>query len=66
MEEKKQSNTHQHDVPDAAIEKIEEAIQAVKSCQGKLTAHGYRELRRHLGHLMDALYDVGGALSKST
>ncbi len=50
----------------AALEKIEEAIQAVELCEGELTADGYRELRARLGHLMDALYKVGGSLSKAT
>ena len=50
----------------SALAKIEEAIQAVESCEGELTADGYKELRARLGHLMDALYKVGGSLSKST
>jgi hypothetical protein len=50
----------------AALGKIEEAIQAVELCQGELTADGYKELRARLGHLMDALYKVGDALSKAT
>ena len=50
----------------AALEKIEEAIQAVELCERDLTADGYRELRARLGHLMDALYKVGGSLSKAT
>ena len=49
-----------------ALEKIEEAIQAVELCERDLTADGYRELRARLGHLMDALYKVGGSLSKAT
>ncbi|MBW2171196.1 MAG: hypothetical protein JRF69_04315 [Deltaproteobacteria bacterium] len=49
-----------------ALEKISEAIQAVESCEGELTPEGYKELRARLGHLMDALYKVGGSLSKST
>jgi len=49
-----------------AIEKISEAIQAVESCEGELTPDGYKELRARLGHLMDALYKVGGSLSKAT
>ncbi len=50
----------------AALEKIEQAIKAVEFCEGELTADGYKELRARLGHLMDALYKVGGALSKAT
>lgn len=50
----------------AALEKVEEAIKAVELCEGELTANGYKELRARLGHLMDALYKVGAALSKST
>ena len=50
----------------AALQKVEEAIQAVELCEGELTADGYRELRARLGHLMDALYKVGGSLSKAT
>ena len=49
-----------------ALEKIEEAIKAVKLCERELTADGYKELRGRLGHLMDALYTVGGSLAKST
>ena len=49
-----------------ALERISEAIQAVESCEGELTPNGYKELRARLGHLMDALYKVGQALSKST
>jgi hypothetical protein len=49
-----------------ALERIGEAIQAVESCEGELTPDGYKELRAQLGHLMDALYRVGGSLSKST
>ena len=49
-----------------ALGKIEEAIRAVELCEGELTADGYKELRARLGHLMDALYKVGEALSKAT
>ena len=49
-----------------ALERISEAIQAVESCEGELTPDGYKELRARLGHLMDALYKVGGSLSKAT
>ena len=49
-----------------ALEKIEEAIRAVELCEGALTAEGYVKLRARLGHLMDALYKVGAALSKAT
>jgi len=50
----------------AAIEKVKETIEAIELCEGELTADGYKELRIRLGHLMDALYKVGQALSKST
>ena len=50
----------------AALERIEEAIQAIELCEGELTADGYKELRARLGHLMDALYRIGGSLSKAT
>ena len=49
-----------------ALEKVSEAIQAVEACEGELTPDGYKELRARLGHLMDALYKVGGSLSKAT
>ena len=49
-----------------ALEIVGEAIQAVEACEGKLTPDGYKELRARLGHLMDALYKVGGSLSKTT
>ena len=49
-----------------ALERIVEAIRAVESCEGELTPDGYKELRAQLGHLMDALYRVGGSLSKAT
>ena len=49
-----------------ALERISKAIQAVESCEGELTPDGYKELRARLGHLMDALYKVGGSLSKAT
>jgi len=45
---------------------VKEAIEAIELCEGELTADGYKELRTRLGHLMDALYKVGKALSKST
>jgi len=66
MEKKMRSKRHQRSPTDAALEKIEEAIEAVEFCEGKLTADGYKELRGRLGHLMDALYKAGGALTKST
>lgn len=66
MEKKMRSKRHQRKVTDAALEKIEEALKAVQLCEGELTADGYKELRARLGHLMDALYKVGGALSKAT
>jgi len=50
----------------AALEKIEEAIEALELCKGELTAQGYIQLRARLGHLMDTLYKVGEVLSKST
>jgi len=50
----------------AAIQKVKEAIEAIELCEGELSADGYKELRTRLGHLMDALYKVGQALSKST
>jgi hypothetical protein len=49
-----------------ALERISEAIQAVEACEGELTPDGYKELRARLGHLMDALFKVGGSLSKTT
>ena len=49
-----------------ALERISEAIEAVESCDGELTPDGYKELRARLGHLMDALYKVGGSLAKAT
>jgi len=58
------SRKHRNQI--TALEKISEAIQAVESCEGELTPDGYKELRARLGHLMDALYNVGGSLSKAT
>jgi hypothetical protein len=66
MEKKTRSNGHPRHLTDAALEKIEEAIKAVESCQWELTADGYKQLRARLGHLMDTLYKIGGPLSKST
>jgi len=66
MENRMRSNCRRRNRTDAALEKIEEAIKAVELCEGELTADGYKEMRGRLGHLMDALYQVGGALSKST
>ena len=66
MENKMPSNCHSRNRTDAALEKIEEAIKAVESCEGELTADGYKELRRRLGYLMDILFKVGATLSKST
>ncbi len=54
------------DRTEAALEKIEEAIKALELCHGELTADKYKQLRARLGHLMDTLYGVGEALSKST
>ena len=51
---------------DEALEKIENAIEALEACQGKLTTDGYKALRRRLGHLMDTLFKVGENLSKVT
>ena len=66
MEKKMTSKDHQRSLTNAALEKIEEAIKAVESCQWELTADGYKQLRARLGHLMDTLYKIGGPLSKST
>ncbi|NVL91200.1 MAG: hypothetical protein HWN69_09485 [Desulfobacterales bacterium] len=66
MKKKMERKLRQHGLVDAALEKIEETIKAVESCEGKLTADGYKKLRGRLGHLMDALYRVGGSLTKST
>ena len=66
MVKKMQSTGSSLNPADAALEKIEEALKAVQLCEGKLTADGYKELRGRLGHLMDALYRVGGSLAKST
>ncbi len=49
-----------------ALKKVEETIEALRQCEGHLTAEGYRELRRRLGYLMDILFQVGLCLSKST
>ncbi|MDY6838029.1 MAG: hypothetical protein SWH78_08650 [Thermodesulfobacteriota bacterium] len=49
-----------------ALEKIEAAIRALRACDGELSAEGYVELRRRIGHLMDTLFRVGEVLSKST
>jgi len=57
---------YRRNLADRALDKIEEAIKAVELCEGKLTSDGYKELRGRLGHLMDTLYKVGGALSRST
>jgi hypothetical protein len=51
---------------DDALDKIEKAIETLERCEGKLTADGYKVLRRRLGHLMDTLFKVGDTLSKST
>jgi hypothetical protein len=66
MEKKMRSKDHQRSLTNVALEKIEEAIKAVESCQLELTADGYKQLRARLGHLMDTLYKIGGLLSKST
>lgn len=66
MEKKMQSKPCRRSLVDAALEKIEETIKAVESCEGELTADEYKKLRGRLGHLMDALYKVGGSLAKST
>ena len=57
---------HQPNVIHAALQKIEDTTKAVELCEAELTADGYKELRGRLGHLMDTLYRIGGALSKST
>ncbi|MDY6989030.1 MAG: hypothetical protein SWQ30_13355 [Thermodesulfobacteriota bacterium] len=49
-----------------ALEKIEAAIEALRACNGELSAEGYVQLRRRIGHLMDTLFKVGEVLSKST
>lgn len=51
---------------DLALDKIQEALEAVQSCEGKLTEAGYKRLRGRLGHLMDTLYKVGAVLAEST
>jgi hypothetical protein len=66
MGNKMQDNCYDGNRTDAALEKIEEAVNALELCEGKLTADEYKELRRRLGHLMDTLYRVGEALAKST
>ncbi|MBW2020773.1 MAG: hypothetical protein JRI58_11640 [Deltaproteobacteria bacterium] len=66
MEKEMPRKCHQRNLTDAALNKLEEAIKAVESCDGALTPDGYKALRARLGHLMDALYRVGGSLSKST
>jgi hypothetical protein len=65
-EKKIRSECHGPNLADLALRKIEEAIKAVESCGSDLNADGYKRLRARLGHLMDALYRVGGSLSKST
>jgi len=49
-----------------ALEKIEAAIEALRACNGELSAEAYVQLRRRIGHLMDTLFKVGEVLSKST
>ena len=66
MQTNTRSNCRSLNRSDAALEKIEEAIQAVELCEGELTAAQYKELRGRLGQLMDAVYNVGGKLAKST
>ena len=66
MEKKMGSKPDRPDLTHAALEKIEETTKAVELCEAELTADGYKELRARLGHLMDTLYKIGGALSKST
>ena len=61
-----ESKLHQPNVIHAALQKIEDTTKAVEMCEAELTADGYKELRGRLGHLMDTLYRIGGALSKST
>jgi len=50
----------------AALKQIDKAVEALDVCEGKLTSDEYKALRARLGHLMDTLYRIGGALSKST
>ena len=66
MDKKMRSKCHSRNHADAALVKIDEAHKAVQLCEGKLTAEGYKEMRKRLGHLMDTLYRVGGSLAKST
>ena len=61
-----ESKPHQPNVVHAALQKIEDTVKAVELCEAELTADGYKELRGRLGHLMDTLYRIGGALSKAT
>ena len=61
-----QAKSHREDPVRRALEKIEKAIDAVERCEGKLTTDGYKAMRKRLGHLMDTLYRVGDALSRST
>ena len=49
-----------------ALEKIEAAIEALRACNGELSAEGYVQLRRRIGHLMDTLFKIGEVLGKST
>ncbi|MBW2108963.1 MAG: hypothetical protein JRI36_09900 [Deltaproteobacteria bacterium] len=48
------------------LKRIEQAIDALEGCDGKLTPEGYKAVRQRVGHLMDTLYRVGDALSKAT
>jgi hypothetical protein len=49
-----------------ALEKIDVAIEALRGCKGELSAEGYVQLRKRIGHLMDTLFQVGDVLSRST
>ncbi len=66
MDMRTEGKCEKQDLMHEALDKIEKAIEAVERCKGKLTTDGYKALRGRSGHLMDTLYTVGGALSKST
>jgi hypothetical protein len=60
-------NTHDFcHMAQTALKQIDRAVEALDMCEGKLTSDEYKELRARLGHLMDTLYRIGDALSKST
>jgi transcriptional regulator len=66
LDEKGNADSARSDLERAALEKIEEAVEALGLCKGKLTADGYIRLRKRIGHLMDTLFKVGEVLSKAT